>query len=66
MKYNLNNVERPSSFKTYIGQEKIIGNLKIYIQSSKLRNTRLDHMILHGGSGLRKNFTGIPNCLWVK
>ncbi|AHI52872.1 Holliday junction branch migration DNA helicase RuvB [Spiroplasma culicicola] len=53
MKSIINNI-RPSVFDEYIGQEKIINNLKVYIDAAKIRNSKLDHMILHGNSGLGK------------
>ena len=45
---------RPSSFDGYIGQEKIIKNLKIFIQAAKKRNECLDHILFSGPAGLGK------------
>jgi|GEM_PF-5150792 len=61
---NYNN--RLNNLKDYIGQKKIIDNLKIYIKVSEIKNKKLDHMIFHGISGLRKNITGLYNCSRIK
>ncbi len=45
---------RPKSFADFIGQEKNIKNLKIYIQAAKERNECLDHILLYGPPGLGK------------
>ena len=45
---------RPSSFKDFVGQEKIVENLKIYIQAAKKRKESLDHVLLFGPPGLGK------------
>ncbi len=45
---------RPQSFDTYIGQEKIKENLKIYIQAANERNEPIDHVLLYGPPGLGK------------
>ncbi len=45
---------RPSSFSEYIGQEKIVEDLKIYIAAAKERNESLDHVLLYGPPGLGK------------
>jgi Holliday junction DNA helicase RuvB len=38
----------------FIGQEKVIDNLKIFIESASRRNEPLDHVLLHGPPGLGK------------
>ena len=48
-----NNI-RPQSLKEYIGQEEITGNLKVFIEASKIRNESLDHVLLYGPPGLGK------------
>ncbi|QBQ07680.1 Holliday junction DNA helicase RuvB [Spiroplasma gladiatoris] len=53
MKLNVN-LNRPSNFDSYIGQENIIRNLKVYINSSLQRKCSLDHMLFYGCSGLGK------------
>ena len=45
---------RPQSFKEFIGQETIKGNLKIFIQAAKQRGDQLDHVLLYGPPGLGK------------
>jgi Holliday junction DNA helicase RuvB len=45
---------RPSRFEEFIGQKKITENLKIFIQSAKMRNVTLDHVLLAGPPGLGK------------
>ena len=45
---------RPSSLNEFVGQEKVIRNLSIFIQAAKKRNEALDHVILSGPPGLGK------------
>lgn len=45
---------RPSRFEEFIGQKKNTENLKIFIQSAKMRNVPLDHVLLAGPPGLGK------------
>ncbi|MBR2930995.1 MAG: Holliday junction branch migration DNA helicase RuvB [Clostridia bacterium] len=45
---------RPKVLDDYIGQEQIKSNLKVYIQSAKLRGEPLDHVLLYGPPGLGK------------
>lgn len=45
---------RPKQFSEYIGQDKIKENLKIMIGAAKKRNETLEHLLLHGPSGLGK------------
>jgi len=45
---------RPVTFDEFIGQKKITENLKIFIQSAKLRGSQLDHVLLSGPPGLGK------------
>ncbi|MBA7567682.1 Holliday junction ATP-dependent DNA helicase RuvB [subsurface metagenome] len=45
---------RPRSISEFIGQEKIIENLLIFIKSTKKRKEPLDHVILSGPPGLGK------------
>ena len=47
-------VLRPQQFSDFTGQEKIIENLKIFVQAAKLRGEALDHVLLHGPPGLGK------------
>ena len=45
---------RPKTLNDYVGQEKAKNNLKVYIQSAKLRSEALDHVLLYGPPGLGK------------
>ena len=45
---------RPKHLRDYIGQEKIIDNLKISIAAAQARNEVLDHILLYGPPGLGK------------
>lgn len=45
---------RPKTLEEYVGQEKAKSNLKVYIESAKLRAEALDHVLLYGPPGLGK------------
>lgn len=45
---------RPIRFNDFIGQKKITENLKVFIQSAKMRKVPLDHVLLAGPPGLGK------------
>ncbi len=45
---------RPLSFDDFTGQEKIIENLKVFVEAAKMRGEALDHTLLHGPPGLGK------------
>ncbi len=45
---------RPKRFSEYVGQSKIIENLKIFVEAAKLRNEPLDHTLFYGPPGLGK------------
>ncbi len=45
---------RPDSIDEYIGQKEVKENLKVFIESSKLRGETLDHVLLYGPPGLGK------------
>ena len=45
---------RPQDFSQFSGQEKILENLKIFVQAALLRGDALDHVLLHGPPGLGK------------
>ncbi len=51
----LENSLRPNNLDEYIGQTKVKENMKIYIKSAKKREEPLDHVLLYGPPGLRKN-----------
>lgn len=48
------NTLRPSAFDDFVGQQKIKENLKVFVQSAKMRGDSLDHTLLHGPPGLGK------------
>ena len=48
------NALRPLSFGDFSGQEKVVSNLKIFVQAAKMRGESLDHVLLHGPPGLGK------------
>ncbi|MBR4172981.1 MAG: Holliday junction branch migration DNA helicase RuvB, partial [Clostridia bacterium] len=45
---------RPRQLDEYVGQEKIKGNLSIFINAAKDRREPLDHVLLYGPPGLGK------------
>lgn len=45
---------RPSSLDEFVGQQKVIKNLSVFIQAAKKRGEALDHVILSGPPGLGK------------
>ena len=45
---------RPKTLEEYVGQEKAKSNLRVYIESAKLRGEALDHVLLYGPPGLGK------------
>ena len=45
---------RPSKFDDFVGQTKLIDNLKLYIQAANNRGDALDHVLLFGPPGLGK------------
>lgn len=45
---------RPQSLDSYIGQNKVKENLKVYIEAAKKRGEPLDHVLLYGPPGLGK------------
>ena len=50
----LEQVLRPKLFTDFEGQEKIVDNLKVFIQAASQREEALDHVLLHGPPGLGK------------
>ena len=45
---------RPEQFDDFSGQEKIIDNLRVFVQAAKKRGESLDHTLLYGPPGLGK------------
>ncbi|HKW37435.1 MAG TPA: Holliday junction branch migration DNA helicase RuvB, partial [Burkholderiales bacterium] len=45
---------RPKSLSEYIGQEKIRGQLSIFVEAARKRKEALDHVLLFGPPGLGK------------
>ncbi|MFO8128395.1 MAG: Holliday junction branch migration DNA helicase RuvB [Bacteroidales bacterium] len=47
-------VLRPVEFEDFSGQDKVVENLKIFVQATRQRGESLDHVLLHGPPGLGK------------
>ncbi|MBS1270895.1 MAG: Holliday junction ATP-dependent DNA helicase RuvB [Candidatus Marinimicrobia bacterium] len=45
---------RPTSFDEFVGQKKVVENLKVFIQAAAERKEALDHLLLFGPPGLGK------------
>ena len=45
---------RPDSLESYIGQETVKKNMRVFIEAAKNRNEALDHVLLYGPPGLGK------------
>ncbi len=45
---------RPLSFDDFSGQDKLVDNIRIFVQAAKNRGEALDHVLLHGPPGLGK------------
>ncbi|MBL7870079.1 MAG: Holliday junction branch migration DNA helicase RuvB [Cyclobacteriaceae bacterium] len=45
---------RPLTFSDFTGQQKIVDNIKVFVQAAKQRAEALDHVLLHGPPGLGK------------
>ena len=45
---------RPHTFNDFIGQKKLISNLKVYVEAAKERSDSLDHLLFYGPPGLGK------------
>ena len=45
---------RPLAFDDFSGQDKIISNLRVFVEAARLRGEALDHTLLHGPPGLGK------------
>ena len=47
-------LNEPECFSSFVGQKRIIENIRISVEASKLRNEPLDHILLYGDEGLGK------------
>ncbi|MEC7277155.1 MAG: Holliday junction branch migration DNA helicase RuvB [Bdellovibrionota bacterium] len=45
---------RPQGFSEYIGQEKVVQNIKVMVESANIRKQAMDHCLLSGPPGLGK------------
>ncbi len=45
---------RPAVFDDFAGQEKVVDNIRIFVEAAKRRKEPLDHVLLHGPPGLGK------------
>ncbi len=45
---------RPITFDDFTGQERVLENLKVFVQAANQRNEALDHTLFHGPPGLGK------------
>jgi len=45
---------RPATFAEYVGQEKIVENLRVYAKAARARGDALDHVLFSGPPGLGK------------
>ena len=52
--FEIEQVLRPKLFTDFEGQDKIVDNLKVFIEAAKQREDALDHLLLHGPPGLGK------------
>ncbi len=52
--YELELSLRPARFNEFVGQDKILSNLKVFIEAARQRGESLDHVLLSGPPGLGK------------
>ena len=45
---------RPQQLQEYVGQEKVVENLRVFIRAARERKESLDHVLLFGPPGLGK------------
>ncbi len=45
---------RPDAFSAFNGQDKVVANLKVFVQAARMRHESLDHILLFGPPGLGK------------
>ncbi|MBC7425450.1 MAG: Holliday junction branch migration DNA helicase RuvB [Bacteroidia bacterium] len=51
---DIEKVLRPESFGDFTGQDKLLENLRVFVQAALQRGEALDHVLLHGPPGLGK------------
>ena len=51
---SLDQLVRPTTFKDYVGQDKIKNNLQTIIHAAQKRSEVIDHILLYGQAGLGK------------
>ena len=49
------NALRPPKFDDFSGQDKVVENLRVFVEAAKYRGEPLDHTLLHGPPGLGKS-----------
>jgi Holliday junction DNA helicase RuvB len=57
---------RPKDFSDFNGQDKLVQNLKVFVQAARLRKESLDHVILSGPPGLGKTTLAYIICNELK
>src|SRR5689334_16911605 len=45
---------RPLSFADFTGQQKVVDNVRVFVEAARQRGEPLDHVLLHGPPGLGK------------
>src|SRR5688572_22022232 len=45
---------RPLAFTDFTGQQKVVDNIKVFVEAARQRSEPLDHVLLHGPPGLGK------------
>jgi holliday junction DNA helicase RuvB len=45
---------RPKNFSEYLGQDKVVANISMMVESAKIRGAAMDHVLLSGPPGLGK------------
>ena len=48
------NLLRPTDFSQYIGQKKVVQNIEVMVESARIRDASMDHVLLSGPPGLGK------------
>ncbi len=52
--FDIERALRPLSFDDFAGQERVLENLKVFVQAANQRGEALDHTLFHGPPGLGK------------